>query len=172
MRHLVSDDVSDAVGFELCSNVVATRRAIMQELFGVTTMKRVSISVSDVCLPRNPASEADIKKLESISKKFHTIPEQYTSYYPNPWALYNPVRAELSINSTVLRGSFRRILRLSPPKRTVPLWKTWETDLWLRLMVADIDQELLPSLYNTLYHRWILVGKKWYQSTSCGHWVF
>lgn len=84
IQHRISNDVIDAVKFEFYRNVVATIHANIRQLFGATTMKQVSISVSDVLLPPKPVRESGNNKLESILTTYSTILEQYTSYYSTP----------------------------------------------------------------------------------------
>ena len=82
MQNLVSDSMHDAVEFTLCENVFATRQAVMKELFGIQSFKRTNICVEDVQLPRKPVQELGRKKIDSISNKYCTIPNECVNYYP------------------------------------------------------------------------------------------
>ena len=77
MQHLLSDSMHDAVEFTLCDNVFATRQAVVNELFGIQSFKRTNICVEDLQLPRKPVQGLDGKKVDSISKKYCTIPNEY-----------------------------------------------------------------------------------------------
>ena len=53
----------------------------MLTLFGHTDVMRVSIT--DVLLPHTPAVAITDKKLKSMSKTYHAIPNEHKWYYPD-----------------------------------------------------------------------------------------
>ena len=82
IKHLASDDASDALTYNLLKrdDYDRTKKEMWQELFG--SIKKEEVHHKHVRLPVHPTREIDPSKIKSLGKKYHTIPADKRSYYP------------------------------------------------------------------------------------------
>lgn len=87
MRHIISTPDDQAVNFQMLrqpENIDIVRRALLQEIFGITSMEQISAhTISSLCLPRHQGNQLTAKKIKSLQKKYFSIPKEFLSYYPS-----------------------------------------------------------------------------------------
>eukprot|EP01032_Pedospumella_encystans_P013339 gene13340-15365_t len=83
-RHTGSTpDAEAAVHSMLLGDYGAVKKALLQELFGVSSAADLSIdSIQTMKLARHKGNALKLKKVKSLSKKYFSIPRQYLDYYP------------------------------------------------------------------------------------------
>ena len=73
MKHLITDDEQETIN--LCKKSKDTTRTRMwKDCFGLVAMDKVT--VCNVNLPRLPVKDLDKKKVVSLAKKYHLIPDK------------------------------------------------------------------------------------------------
>ena len=79
-RHLTSTPDEQAERFIICDDFEKTRRSILGELFGVQDVR--DASMIRIRLPQHPGNVLKKSKIESLSKKYFSIPPKCLAYYP------------------------------------------------------------------------------------------
>ena len=79
-RPLATSPDEDATTVKLVKFSPTLKDKIMVELFG--KVDKNSIRMRDVTLPSHPGRTLTKTKLESLSKKYFSIPKKYIKYYP------------------------------------------------------------------------------------------
>ena len=81
IKHLASEDDSDAVTYNLLKkDYDRTRKEMWKEIFG--SVAKEEVHQRNICLQVHLAREIDQTKIESLAKKYHTIPVYERLYYP------------------------------------------------------------------------------------------
>ena len=76
-------DAEASVHSLLRADYTVVKKALFQELFGVTSVSELSAaSINSLKLPRHKGNTLTKKKVKSLSKKYFSIPPQYRPYYP------------------------------------------------------------------------------------------
>lgn len=86
MCHRVDTPDSNVMFVKMMTgNVKATSFAVMRMLFGngKGTAKLVNQNIDDLLLPRCSIKELPLKKLQSLKKKYVSIPDEFKSYFPD-----------------------------------------------------------------------------------------
>ena len=80
VRYLADTPDADAWSFEMCAKPESTKKAILKDLFGVDDVKHCTFD--KIRLERHAGNTLKPKKVQSLAKKYFTIPTEYIDYYP------------------------------------------------------------------------------------------
>ena len=80
VRYLADTPDADAWSFEMCAKPESTKKAILKYLFGVDDVKHCTFD--KIRLERHAGNTLKPKKVQSLAKKYFTIPTEYIDYYP------------------------------------------------------------------------------------------
>jgi hypothetical protein len=116
-------------------------KAILKDLFGTDVLQ--NITMTRLCLPQHPGSVLNDKKLESLSKKYMSIPEKYIPFYPKEREVAAGVNAEEPAAAVVDPG-FRKEKRGRKRNRDVCISNlNQESILSFLVPKATVDDKLL-----------------------------
>ena len=114
----VDDDDASALTHILVTNVSATRRAILLELFDLEQDASVQEIIGKrPSLTDNPGRPLTNSKAKSVAKKLGQIPEQYHAFYPSANLANAPASSDEEVE-TALEPAVTKKRRVGRPKKS------------------------------------------------------
>ena len=110
-RRMGTSPDAETTSVRLIEVTPAIRKTLRTELFG--NQDGSTITMRDLTLPKHAGKTLTKKKLESLSKKYFSIPKKYLKYYPK---FEGPVKDLNSVNSKKANVKKRKLEKLDPNK--------------------------------------------------------
>ena len=80
VRHLCTTSDEEAWSFQMCTNPEQVKKALLHDLFAVSDPDLAVYA--NIRLPKDPGLELKLKKVVSLSNKYHSIPADKMWFYP------------------------------------------------------------------------------------------